>query len=593
MKKRILYGNLFFLGLSSVVLLFVTFSFFIAIFNKSAEKELVAMGQELSTQVERTLSGLLSDHLRAVAEEAVQLATEQQRRYQAGLTSESAARQGLLDVLASRRIGRNGYVFVLTAKGFVELHPEQNLVGREIEQIEQFRKTQPLTDRLRTIHPGYIEYDWQPLQGAGNRPKALYLEHFRPWDWLIAVSCYRDEVLDLVKPEALNTMMRAFRYGRNGHAVLMDDQGRMLTRPTDHDDDNAKLAEILAELVRRTDGPPLRKISLAGSGQGETGERTRLLHTRSIPHLGLVVGLVADKTNPASGLFSREMLVPVTLVGASLLAVLIGALLISRQLTAPISRLATELRLPDQDTPPYTGGCELDFLLNRFARALDTIHKANEKANSEQVARESAEHFLQVYKQIFDNAIEGMIIADAAGKILAVNSAFTVSTGYTLQEVMGGDPGILKSDRNDRALYEDIWRQLKESGAWEGELWARRKDGNLCPLWLTISTLRGGHKQFLCYFASFSEIGELKKKEKQIAFMAYHDMLTRLPNRSFLEQKLVKSMAQIQAEGGKLALFFIDLDNFKNVNDVFGHKFGDDILESIFKWGIVISKHIN
>ena len=287
------------------------------------------------------------------------------------------------------------------------------------------------------------------------------------------------------------------------------------------------------------------------------------------------------------------MLVPVTLVGASLLAVLIGALLISRQLTAPISRLATELRLPDQDTPPYTGGCELDFLLNRFARALDTIHKANEKANSEQVARESAEHFLQVYKQIFDNAIEGMIIADAAGKILAVNSAFTVSTGYTLQEVMGGDPGILKSDRNDRALYEDIWRQLKESGAWEGELWARRKDGNLCPLWLTISTLRGGHKQFLCYFASFSEIGELKKKEKQIAFMAYHDMLTRLPNRSFLEQKLVKSMAQIQAEGGKLALFFIDLDNFKNVNDVFGHKFGDDILESIFKWGIVISKHIN
>ena len=229
MKKRILYGNLFFLGLSSVVLLFVTFSFFIAIFNKSAEKELVAMGQELSTQVERTLSGLLSDHLRAVAEEAVQLATEQQRRYQAGLTSESAARQGLLDVLASRRIGRNGYVFVLTAKGFVELHPEQNLVGREIEQIEQFRKTQPLTDRLRTIHPGYIEYDWQPLQGAGNRPKALYLEHFRPWDWLIAVSCYRDEVLDLVKPEALNTMMRAFRYGRNGHAVLMDDQGRMLT----------------------------------------------------------------------------------------------------------------------------------------------------------------------------------------------------------------------------------------------------------------------------------------------------------------------------------------------------------------------------
>lgn len=123
-----------------------------------------------------------------------------------------------------------------------------------------------------------------------------------------------------------------------------------------------------------------------------------------------------------------------------------------------------------------------------------------------------------------------------------------------------------------------MWQSLTGKGSWEGEIWNKKKDGTLFPEWLTINCIRNGHKKIIHYFAMFYEIGELKKREKQIAFMAYHDILTRLPNRAFLEHKLTKTLLELRQHGGRLALFFIDLDNFKNINDVFGHHQGDDLL---------------
>ena len=123
-----------------------------------------------------------------------------------------------------------------------------------------------------------------------------------------------------------------------------------------------------------------------------------------------------------------------------------------------------------------------------------------------------------------------------------------------------------------------MWAGLPQSGSWAGEIWNRKKDGSICPLWLSVSVIRNERQEITHYFAFFHDISELKRKEKQISILAYSDALTKLPNRAALEHRLTKAIARAARECRPLAVFFIDLDNFKNINDSLGHDKGDQVL---------------
>ena len=175
-------------------------------------------------------------------------------------------------------------------------------------------------------------------------------------------------------------------------------------------------------------------------------------------------------------------------------------------------------------------------------------------------------------------SLEGISITDAEGTILRVNSAFTRITGYVAAEAIGNTHRILKSGRQDDAFYAAMWQRLLAEGAWQGEIWNRRKNGEAYPEWLSITAVKGQGGQVTHYVGTFTDITLRKAAEDEIKQLAFFDHLTRLPNRRLMLDRLAQALTSSARHGRHGALMLIDLDNFKTLNDTLGHAVGDQLL---------------
>lgn len=188
---------------------------------------------------------------------------------------------------------------------------------------------------------------------------------------------------------------------------------------------------------------------------------------------------------------------------------------------------------------------------------------------------------LSLLDKVFDSVQEGIVITDLDGRILEVNPSFSEITGYAREEVIGRTPSLLKSGRQDDAFYDALWTALKGAGHWRGEIWNRKKSGEVYPEILSISRLHGNDAQPDHYVAVFADISELKSHESRLEHLAYHDALTQLPNRILFADRLEVALFQARRGDYKLAVCYLDLDGFKPINDRFGHHAGDDFLIEI------------
>ena len=179
---------------------------------------------------------------------------------------------------------------------------------------------------------------------------------------------------------------------------------------------------------------------------------------------------------------------------------------------------------------------------------------------------------------MFDSTDEGIMVVDAGGKIVSVNRAFCDITGYSETEFLMGGVALLKSGRQGPEFYKEMWRTIHEKGHWQGELWNRRKNGEIYPEWLTISDVRDDNGAIVNYVGVFSDITRLKESERRMQHIAHHDPLTDLPNRLLLSEFLDQAITRGQRSAATGAVLFLDLDRFKNVNDSFGHAAGDELL---------------
>ena len=191
-----------------------------------------------------------------------------------------------------------------------------------------------------------------------------------------------------------------------------------------------------------------------------------------------------------------------------------------------------------------------------------------------------AEEELRIAAIAFESQ-EGMIVTDTKGVIVRVNQAFTRLTGYSAAEAVGKKPALLNSGRHDKAFYRQMWQALEKERYWQGEVWNRRKNGRIYAEWLTISAVAAPDGSITHYVGTFSDITRDSEAEAEIHRMAYYDPLTHLPNRRLLMDRLGQALAASRRSGQHGALLFLDLDNFKTLNDTRGHDVGDLLLIEI------------
>ena len=183
--------------------------------------------------------------------------------------------------------------------------------------------------------------------------------------------------------------------------------------------------------------------------------------------------------------------------------------------------------------------------------------------------------------EVFSHSNDGITVTDAHQKILLTNPAFTAITGYSLAEVAGRNPRVLASGRHDGGFYSEMWRHIQAHGLWQGEIWNRRKNGEVYPQWLTVSRIQDAEGQTTHYIGIFSDVSQRKADEQRIRWMAHFDLLTGLPNRALLADRFAHDVSMAQRASEPLAVLFMDLDHFKHINDSLGHGVGDELLVAV------------
>ncbi|MDR2260714.1 MAG: EAL domain-containing protein [Azoarcus sp.] len=223
----------------------------------------------------------------------------------------------------------------------------------------------------------------------------------------------------------------------------------------------------------------------------------------------------------------------------------------------------------------------LVLVFARLGRATRALQDSNHSLEQRIGELHRAQANLKLYATVFTSAAEGMVITDARARILVANPAFTAITGYELDDIRSRPPSLLSSGQHAPTFYHDMWKALNRRGKWQGEIWNRRRNGEIYPEWLSITAVRDSEGSVSHYIGVFSDMTERKRTEAHIQHLSHHDPLTNLPNRLLMQERLNEAIAQSRRINCQTAVLFLNLDRFRNINDTLGTELGDALLQQV------------
>ncbi len=542
--------------------------------EKSINIELSKSNQVISRMLSTTTALSIKNHLSTIAEKNLEIVEMLYASCQQGEITEKDAITQAEKILLSQKIGKTGYIYCIDSEGRAALHPYNDVQGRSLADYDFIQ--------YQVKHKkGYLEYDWVDPETDIHNKKALYMVYFEPWDWIISASSYVSEFASLLNIETFRSEISKLSFGENGYSFIIDTDGNIILHP-DLTGNLSALKDTRADIMREILSIKNGIVRNQYDDPKNNNCRDEVIVFKRLEALDWIVASATCVDNIVSPLYQSRRIFFMNL----LLSLLITAgvtMAVSASLTRPLEKLNRRFENGMKgdfsiktavNSSDEIGRLEISF--NRFMAQLKQYH---DDLIEEIKTRKSTEVQLILFEKVFENVSEGITITDLDGNIETVNQAFTEITGYTADEVIGSNPRVLKSDRHDDIFYSKMWDSLIRNGAWSGEIWNRRKNGEAYPELLSISAINSDKDSDKKYVAVFHDISDMKLKEEQIVHMAYHDPLTGLPNRALLKDRLRKAIPDASRMHEMIQILFIDLDNFKNVNDTVGHAKGDTLLK--------------
>lgn len=471
-------------------------------------------------------------------------------------------REALRDI---RFFAGRGYLFIDDLDGLCILLPTApHIEGRSLLNNKDDTGHYIMRGLIEAVsnpeQAGFSRYRWYaPGDNKVMRDKIAYVRLFEPFQWIIGAGDYLYQIENDLKAETLRRLER-FRFGDNGYVAVVDFNGQVLVNPILSSIPDTALKQTLRqksiELIlekAKSGGGAISYDWFYPDGRGPVIKRALV---KVVPEWEwvLVAGLYPDDLTPLldrhrdtlDQQWVRSLKTLLLVLSLSSISALILALIFSGWLKSLFRRYQADI---DRQQAELTDNAQA----------------------------------LELAAQVFQSATEGIVISDPHNHILAVNPAFTEITGYTEAEAIGRDPSFMASGNHSDLFYASMWQALSEKGHWQGEVWNRRKDGVLFPEWLSISMVKKEDGQVKNYVATLSDISVRKENEERLRYLAEYDSLTDLPNRRLLAERTTQMLHVAEHNRQQLALLFVDLDRFKNVNDSLGHDIGDQLLCEVAK----------
>jgi len=477
--------------------------------------------------------------------------------------------------LRAQRFGKSGHVDVLDRDGqYLLASSDPSLEGKRIDEIAPNRRlaVRVLLGRA-SQGGGLVHYAWPPAPGA--RPEALdegrtaMVRTVAPWGWTLVVSVQDDELQSTLQAELAGISSSAAT--RWGELLLALAAALLLGLLSSY-----LFARWLRELLARFNYETQANITTiresealfravfdnAAVGIAQLSPQGKFLQINQ--HLCDLLGYRREEILD-SGMGYQDITQPEDRANNEAEA--------QRMLRGEIDDNVVEKRYLHKSSKTVWVNVSAHLLRGMDGAPLYFITAVQDIS-----ARKLAEDRLKLAASVFSHSHEAIMITDPQGTIIEVNDAFTRITGYSREEAIGQNPRILKSGRQSPEYYAAMWHNLRENGHWSGEVWNRRKNGQIYAELQTVSAVRDAQGVLQNYVALFTDITPMMEHHRQLEHIAHYDALTDLPNRMLLGDRLQQAIAQSQRRGQSVAVVYLDLDGFKAINDTCGHDAGDQFL---------------